>query len=114
MVLVKDGFSWPAAVFGFVWAFFVGAWELGFALLLVQGVVGVLIGLISADPAAQAVMQGGLAVIIGMSANELRRMSLEWRGMYEAGSVVGHDVESAERRYLDANPFLTMRLLGAK
>ncbi|MFC1674129.1 DUF2628 domain-containing protein [Pseudomonadota bacterium] len=114
MALVKDGFSWPAAVFGFVWAFVVGAWELGIALVIFQTAMGALIGLAFEDPAAQGVAQIGLAILIGLVANELRRLSLEWRGLREAGTVVADSRDSAERRYLDANPFLTARLLAGQ
>lgn len=111
LALVKDGFSWPAAVFGFIWALVVGAWDVALVLLGVQIVAGVLVPLLIGDATAQTVVQLGVSVVIGLIANELRRWSLDRRGLYEDAVVTAHDKEEAERRYLDANPYMTSKLL---
>ena len=111
LALVKDGFSWPAAVFGFIWALVVGAWDVALVLLGVQIVAGVLVPLLIGDATAQTVVQLGVSVVIGLIANELRRWSLGRRGLYEDAVVTAHDKEEAERRYLDANPYMTSKLL---
>jgi len=111
LALVKDGFSWPAAVFGFIWALVIGAWDVALVLLGVQIVAGVLVPLLIGDPTSQTVVQLGVSVVIGLIANELRRWSLDRRGMFEDGVVTAHDKEEAERRYLDANPYMTSKLL---
>lgn len=111
LALVKDGFSWPAAIFGFVWAMVIGAWEVAVVLLVVQMVVGMALPLVITDPSAQAVIQLGLTVVVGLIANEMRRWTLNRRGMYEDAVVTAHDKEEAERRYLDANPYMTAKLL---
>lgn len=111
LAVVKDGFSWPAAVFGFIWALVVGAWEVALLLFGLQIAVGVLLELLISDPGAQAVVQIGMAVVIGLMANELRRWHLEKRGMYEDAVVTANNKEEAERRYLDANPYMTAKLL---
>jgi len=111
LALVKDGFSWPAAIFGFIWALVIGAWDVALVLLGVQIVAGVLAPLLIGDPTSQTVVQLGVSVVIGLIANELRRWSLDRRGMYEDAVVTAHDKEEAERRYLDANPYMTSKLL---
>lgn len=111
LALVKDGFSWPAAIFGFLWALFVGAWEVALILFAVQTVVGVTLPYVLADPAAEAAAQLGLAVVIGLIAGELRRWALERRGLLEDAAVTASSKEEAERRYLDANPYMTAKLL---
>ncbi len=111
MALVKDGFSWPAAVFGFIWALVIGAWDVAFALFVLQMTIGMAVGFLIESPDVQMVIQIGLAVVIGLIANELRRWSLDRRGLHEDAVVTAHDKEEAERRYLDANPYMTAKLL---
>lgn len=111
LALVKDGFSWPAAIFGFLWALVVGAWEVALILVAAQIVIGAALPLLISDPGAQTVVQLGLAVVVGVVANELRRWTLERRGMFEDAVVTARDKEEAERRYLDANPYMTAKLL---
>jgi len=111
LALVKDGFSWPAAAFGFVWALVVGAWDVAVVLLLLQLAVSVAMPLLIGDPTSQAVIHLGVAVVTGLIANELRRWSLDRRNMFEEAVVTAHDKEEAERRYLDANPYMTSKLL---
>lgn len=111
LALVKDGFSWPAAIFGFVWALVVGAWEVALILLALQIVISALLPFLILDIGAQSVVHLGVTVVVGLVANELRRWSLERRGLHEDCVVTAHDKEEAERRYLDANPYMTAKLL---
>ncbi|MCW8916500.1 MAG: DUF2628 domain-containing protein [Magnetovibrio sp.] len=111
LALVKDGFSWPAAVFGFIWALVIGAWDVALVLFALQMVVGTVAGLLIESPDVQTVIQIGLAVVIGLIANEMRRWSLDRHGLHEDAVVTAHDKEEAERRYLDANPYMTAKLL---
>jgi len=111
LALVKDGFSWPAAIFGFLWALVVGAWEVAAVLFVIQLVAGLAVPMLIGDATSQTVVQLGVSVVIGLIANELRRWSLDRRGMLEDAVVTAHDKEEAERRYLDANPYMTSKLL---
>lgn len=111
LALVKDGFSWPAAIFGFLWALVIGAWDVALMLIVLQIGIGTALPFVVADPTAQGVVQIGLAIVIGLIANELRRWSLTRRGLHEDAVVSAHDKEEAERRYLDANPYMTTKLL---
>lgn len=111
LALVKDGFSWPAAIFGFLWALVLGAWDVALVLLALQIVAGLALPMLIGDGAALSVAQLGVSVLIGLVANELRRWSLDRHGMHEEAIVTAHDKEEAERRYLDANPYMTAKLL---
>jgi len=111
LALVKDGFSWPAAFFGFMWALVVGAWEVAAVLFCIQMAVGIVLPWLITDPTAGAVVHLGIMVAIGLVANELRRWSLDRRTMFEDAVVTARDKEEAERRYLDANPYITAKLL---
>ncbi|MBF0248509.1 MAG: DUF2628 domain-containing protein [Alphaproteobacteria bacterium] len=111
LAVVKDGFSWPAAVFGFLWAVAVGAWEAALALLALELAVGVLLEVLVASEAVRGAVQVGLAVVVGLAGNEIKRWTLERRGRKEVGVVSASNREDAERRYLDAHPNLTETLL---
>lgn len=111
LALVKDGFSWPAAIFGFFWAVAVGAWDVAWVLLAAQIVLSLTLPMLIGDAGALTVAQLGVSVLIGMVANELRRWSLDRHGLHEEAIVSAHDKEEAARRYLDANPYMTAKLL---
>lgn len=111
LAVIPDGFSWGAAVFGFVWALYIGAWDTALVLFVLQAITGALIPLLIADTAAQGMAQLGVAAAIGFGANELRRGLLALRGMNEVGLVTGASSEDAERRYLDDHPNVTSYLL---
>jgi hypothetical protein len=113
VALVPDRFSWMAAVFGFVWALFIGAWDLALALFAVQVLAGMAIPLLGLSEAAQGFAQLGVAAAIGFGAFELRRWLLGLRGYRETDVVTGPGAEEAERRYFDSHPDVTARLLGA-
>lgn len=111
LALVKDGFSWPAAIFGFFWALVIGAWEVAVALFAIQVLSSIAIPFLINDADAQTILHLGVAVVIGLIANELRRSALARRGLIEDAVVSARDKEEAERRYLDANPYMTAKLL---
>ena len=111
LILIKDGFSFPGAFFGFIWALVVGAWELGLALLVFQLALSAVLPSVIEHAAALGVAQFGVAVMVGFIANEGRRMALSRRGFEEIGVVTGHNKLDAERRFLDAHPYITTQLL---
>lgn len=113
LAVIQDGFSWGAAVFGFAWALYIGAWDAALVLFVVQALAGAAIPALIDNVAAQGMVQLGLAAAIGFGAGELRRVLLALRGLDEVGVVTGDSPDGAERRYLDAHPALTQRLLGA-
>jgi len=112
LAVIPDGFSWGAAAFGFVWALYIGAWDLALVLVVIQALAGALIPALFMDAAAQSIAHAGVAIVIGFGVSELRRLLLGFRGLSEVGVVTGESVEAAERRYLDTHPDVTARLLG--
>jgi len=112
LAVIQDGFSWGAAAFGFVWALYIGAWDLALALVVIQALAGMLIPALIVDAAVQSFAHVGVAITIGFGASELRRVLLEFCGLNEVGVVSGESIEAAERRYLDTHPDVTARLLG--
>jgi hypothetical protein len=99
IILVKEGFSWPAFFFSFIWALWCRLWWVAAGLLTVQLAVTGLIALIGPDEVSDAAISLGLAVVIGFAGNDLKRWTLSRRGYSEVGVVGGKDREAAEQRF---------------
>jgi len=100
-VLVKEGFSWPAALFGMIWALWHRMWwtaaGLGAAWAALSGVLYV----IPMAPALALAVEIAVALIVGHAGNDLRRLSLKARGFVETGVVAAVNREAAEQRHFD-------------
>ena len=71
-VAVKHGFSWPAAVLGWVWALARRVWLPGCALLVVHGALAVVATkLLTENPALLVAIGAGLQAFFGARANYL-------------------------------------------
>ena len=98
-VLIREGFSWPAALFTVFWALYHRLW--GGALLL-AGLVGGLsaaLALVGLDPLGEAAVEAAYFLLVGFSANDWRRRALARRGYLLAGVVVERNLDAAERGY---------------
>jgi hypothetical protein len=113
LVLVKDGFSWPAFFLAIPWALFHRMWRVAAALVVLQIVIGVLMAFAGLSEMQQGTAWLVVALAIGFAADELRCGSLARRGYREADVVVGNDTDRATRRFLDAHPGVAIRLAGA-
>jgi len=106
VVLVKEGFSWPALVFGPLWALWHGLWVVALcllALIVLAGAIGAVVGL---DGVTEAAVSMGLAIAVGCTANDLRRWTLDRRGFSEEAVVMGGGEDEALRRFLANTPLL--------
>jgi hypothetical protein len=101
-VFVRDGFSWPAFLFGPLWMLRHRMW---LALIIyVALMIAVNAGLRRlALPGEATFLVGALiALLIGIEAGTLRRFKLARRGWNNVGVIVGDDREMAEQRFFDA------------
>ncbi|MDH5489962.1 MAG: DUF2628 domain-containing protein [Rhodospirillaceae bacterium] len=112
LVVVKDGFSLGATAFGPLWALVLGLWEAAIIIFIVQLVFGFLINEFIPGSPAQIAAQIGVAITIGISANELRRWNLARRGFGERASVSGTDIIDAERRFFETHPDILRAIEG--
>lgn len=103
-VLIREGFSWPAALFSVFWALWYGLWRVALALLAVGAALEVGLAFFGADSLVQAVAGIGLATIIGFCANDWRRTKLGKQGYRLAGIVAADTVDAARRRWFDLHP----------
>jgi hypothetical protein len=110
IVLVKEGFSWPALLFSVLWALWYRLWWVALGFFALQVALSGAVALLGLDPLSEAAISLGLAVIIGFVANDLRRWTLRRQGFIEAAVVVADSRDAAERRFYDHNPQLAAEL----
>jgi hypothetical protein len=107
-VLVREGFSLGAAVFGPVWLAAHRAWVPAAFALAAWLLIGVL-----ADGTLGLILEIGLALLIGFSGHDLQRWSLARRGYVLAEVVTGRQVDGAFERLLLRRRDLRDRMLHA-
>ncbi len=110
IVLIKEGFSWPAFFLSFVWALWHRMWLAAGLIVLAHAGISFGIYLVRPDPLSQAVLSLGLAAIIGYLAADFRQTKLARQGFSLAGVVSGDDSDQAYRRFLDGEPALAAEL----
>ncbi len=106
LVLVKEGFCWPAFFFGALWALWKRLWLAALLIFTAEAVVG----LLAAGTALGLVAALGLGLIIGYIGDDLRRWTLGRRGYEETGVVGGSDLAEAEMNVFAEYPALAEQL----
>ena len=110
LVLVKEGFSWPAFLFSVLWALWHRLWLVAGLFFLVQAALSLVLALWTPDPVSASAVSVGAALILAYIANDLRRWTLERRGFVETAVVAADGQDGAERRFLDGEPALAADL----
>jgi hypothetical protein len=100
-VLVREGFSWGALIFGPFWLAAHRAW-IAAALTLAAAV---LIVFLTGDGVSAALLVT-LIVLLGLSGQDLRRWSLDHRGYLLAQIIVAHTELEALGQLLERRPDL--------
>ncbi|MDP1625994.1 DUF2628 domain-containing protein [Parvibaculum sp.] len=98
IVLVKEGFSFPAFVFSWAWLLWHRLW---IALGLWIGLIAVISFFVErlAGAEAAALCSLALQLLLGFEANDIRRWTMERKGYRLAGIVGGSSLEEAERNF---------------
>lgn len=97
-VLVRDGFSWGALVFQVLWCLWNRLWLVALGFLAVGLVLTFALEWAGLPDVAVGAASLLLALLFAFEANNLRRLSLERRGLEARGVVVAPDRLEAERR----------------
>ena len=101
LMFVKEGFSWPAFAFTFLWALASRMWWEAMALFAVVALAGWGVAQFGLSEGFEAATSLGLACAIGLVGNDLRRAALDRRGFQEVAVVSGRNADEAMRRFLD-------------
>ena len=101
-VLVREGFSWGALLFGPLWFAAHRAW-----IPAVLTVAASLLIVLLATEGISAVLMAGVTVMLGLSGQDLRRWSLDHRGYLLAQVIAAPNELGALERLLTRRPDLT-------
>jgi len=85
IVLVKEGFCWPAFLVGPLWALWHGLWVVALGLVALIAIVGAAGAALGLDAVTASALAVGAAIAVGGAANDLRRWTLDRRGFSEEG-----------------------------
>ncbi len=96
--LVKDGFSWGAFLFTFLWFFWRRLWLAGLIVFAAVLALNVALQVSGVRPGAAFVADLLLMFLIGLEASSLRRWTLERRGRPAVDAVVASGLEEAEAK----------------
>ena len=113
VAFLPEGFSWGALVFTFFWALFHRLWLVaalvfaGFALLNVAVEFELL------DPVIAALLQVGVAFLLGFEGRGLQAMALERAGYRRAGLIQATQRDAAELAYFAGRAPAPARYQGA-
>jgi hypothetical protein len=103
-VLVKEGFSWGALLFGPFWLAAHRTWIAAAITLAAYVLLGVLVP----RPAA-TILSAGLMLILGLTGNDLRRWALQHRGYLLLYVLAAGDRDAAFMRLMTHRPDLGAR-----
>ena len=103
-VPVKEGFSWPGFFFSVIWALWHRLWFWAIAFAVANIVLGWVLARAGGNEFVQSTASLALALIIGWTANDLRRRKLAKQGFKECAVMVANNKETALARYLMAQP----------
>lgn len=107
IVLVKEGFCWPAFFFGPLWALWHRLWQIAAILLVCQLALGAVVETVAGQGPLEAVLGLAFATLVGFVANDARRWTLERRDFTMTSVVVGRDAETALHRFLTSDAAFT-------
>ncbi len=97
--LVKDGFSWPALLFGPLWLAWRGMWRELAALIGLYVVIGMISG---SSPQLAMWLHVLVALLLGFEGNSLARAALERKGYEERGVISAQGRDEAGLRLAQA------------
>ncbi|MFQ5784888.1 MAG: DUF2628 domain-containing protein [Alphaproteobacteria bacterium] len=100
-VLVREGFSWGAALFTVFWALYRRLWGWAAVLLAADAALGLGVAWLGIDRPGETAVVVGYRVLVGCHANDWRRAGLGRRGRVFADIVAARNAGGAERRFFD-------------
>lgn len=104
VVLVKEGFSWPALFVTVLWAIWHQLW-LGLVLYIVVALaLGAAAAVLELSDEAGMLLALAYAVLVAAHANDWRRRSLARRGYRFDAVVAARNRAEAEHRYFTDRP----------
>ncbi|AEI14129.1 Protein of unknown function DUF2506 [Flexistipes sinusarabici DSM 4947] len=103
---VKQGWSWPAFFFSFIWAMVKKMWGLGVGVLIAFLVLGFIIGASGSGSGGDALIRVAsiiVKIIFGVNGNKWRESNLPKRGYEYKETVAAANPEGAVALYMKEN-----------
>jgi hypothetical protein len=97
-LLVKDGFSWGAFLFTFLWFFAHRLWLAGLAVLVGLAVLSVALVLLQVHGAMAGAVMVLAMILVGLEAGTLRRWTYGRRGSPALDVVTAETLDEAEAK----------------
>ena len=101
IVLIKDGFSWLAALFAPLWLLVHRLWWALLSYVLLSGALQLGQKAAGLDENTTGLVMLAVNLLIGFEADTLRRWALDRKGWRMLGTVSGRTFEECERRFFD-------------
>ncbi len=106
MVVVKEGFCWPAFFLTVLWVLWHRLWRTLVVLLAIGAGLETALHFAGADDVTTISARLAFSLIVGFGANDWRRGGLLKRGYRSLGVVAATGREVALRRFFDLHPDL--------
>src|SRR5262245_5637965 len=101
---VREGFNWAAFLFTWIWALVCGLWIVAAILFAGDLALALLFELVDLDSKSQFWTTLGWHLIVGYTAEDLRRWTPRLRGYALAEIVAAEGLAAAERRFFERHP----------
>ncbi len=100
---VKQGWSWPAFFFGFIWAFVKKMWQIGLGVILGFMALGMFLDLSNGQTENDVILNILsllVAVVFGLNGNRWRVRNLTSRGYEMKMTLISENPEMAIAEYI--------------
>jgi hypothetical protein len=104
VVLVKEGFCWPAFFLTVLWPLWHRLWRTFIVVLLLGAGLEAALVVVGADGVTAAAAGLAYSIAIGYGAGDWRRSGLLRQGYRPLGVVAAANRDAALRRFYDLNP----------
>ena len=104
VVIIREGFSWGAFIFNFLWALWNRLWLAAAGLLVVMLAIDAAADLLGVNPAFASIAGLAVSLWVGFTGNDWRRGALERRGYVLDAVVAAPNSDAALRRFVDTAP----------
>lgn len=110
IVVLKDGFSWPAFLIGGLWALWHRMWWVALGLIAGAGMLSGVGSFMFTDSFSPSILSAAFALLAGLLAHDLRAWTMERQGFVQSGVVVAENADDALLRYLDRDDDLALEV----
>lgn len=102
VVFVREGFSWPALFFNWIWALTHKLWLVALGFLIVSAVLAGLIDALQIDPTTSLLISLAVQIFFALQANDFWRWSLERQGYQLVAIQSARRLQDAELSFFQS------------